>query len=72
MGLLTKWLLSRRWQNSRLRQDAAGVVLLLGSFFGHQPPHIDPLPTVIGTPLEADPGAEPPIATPPGDDQPRP
>ncbi len=31
------------------------MVLLIGSFFGHQPPHIEPWPTVIGTPLEHDP-----------------
>lgn len=71
MGLLTRWLLSRRWQESRFRQDAAGIVLLLGSFFGHQPPHIDPLPTVIGTPLGDDPDAGVPMATPPGDAVPR-
>ncbi len=60
MGLLARLLLSRRWQESELRKDLQGMVLLLGSFFGHQPPHIDPLPTVIGTPLErpaAGPGA---------------
>ncbi len=67
MGLLTRWLLSRRWQDSRLRQEAAGIVLLLGSFFGHQPPHIDPLPTVIGTPFGDDPDVGAPMATPPGD-----
>lgn len=72
MGVLTRWLLSRRWQESRLRQDAAGIVLLLGSFFGHQPPHIDPLPTVIGTPLGEEPGGDLPMATPPGDDRSRP
>lgn|GEM_PF-6393126 len=53
--LLSQLLLSRRWQESSLRKDAAAMVLLIGSFFGHQPPHIEPWPTVIGTPLEHDP-----------------
>jgi hypothetical protein len=26
------------------------MMLLVGSFFGHQPPHIEPQHTVIGTP----------------------
>ncbi|MHB1501058.1 MAG: hypothetical protein ACYCYK_07825 [Candidatus Dormibacteria bacterium] len=56
MGLLARWLLSRRWQESRLRQDAQAMVLLLGSLFGHQPPHIEPMPTVIGTPWEGEDG----------------
>ncbi len=68
MGLLARLLLSRRWQESSLRQDLQGIVLLLGSFFGHQPPHIAPLPTSIGTPLERE-GDEPELRVrPPGDE----
>ncbi|MHB1575427.1 MAG: hypothetical protein ACYCX9_02785 [Candidatus Dormibacteria bacterium] len=69
MGPLARLLLSRRWQESKLREDMQGVVLLLGSFFGHQPPHIDPLPTVIGTPLESDQEADQLPVRPPGDSQ---
>ncbi|MDA8332949.1 MAG: hypothetical protein M0027_17405 [Candidatus Dormibacteraeota bacterium] len=58
MRLLSQLLLSRRWQESSFRKDAAAMVLLIGSFFGHQPPHIEPLPTVIGTPLGHDPDAD--------------
>lgn len=50
MGWLTRWLTSDRWRESRLREDAAGMLLLVGSFFGHQPPRIEPQHTVIGTP----------------------
>ncbi len=65
MGALARLLLSRRWQESKLREDLQGMVLVLGSFFGHQPPQIDPLPTVIRTPLErAEDGLGPPVQTP--------
>ncbi len=50
-GLLSRWLLSRRWRESRLRSDAAALLLLVGSMLGHSPPHIDPLPTAVVSPL---------------------
>lgn len=67
MEFLARLLLSRRWQDSRLRHEAAGVMMLVGSFFGHQPPHIEPLPTVIGTALDNEPDLDGPKVSPPGD-----
>ena len=65
MGWLTRWLLSKEWRESKLRQDAAGMLLLVGSFFGHQPPHIEPQHTVIGTPKGDDRNDEELEVTPP-------
>jgi hypothetical protein len=54
MSLFSRWLMDPRWRNSRWRRESAGVMLMLGSFFGQAPPHLDPLPTEIATPLERD------------------
>lgn len=67
MELLARFLMSRRWQDSRLRSEAAGMMLLVGSFFGHQPPRIEPLPTVIGIPLEPEPDIDGPRVSLPSD-----
>ncbi|MGH7610472.1 MAG: hypothetical protein ACREN4_00480 [Candidatus Dormibacteria bacterium] len=55
VGLLRRWLLSPRWRRSRFRQEAAALMLLVGRFFGQQPPHIDPVPPEVTAPLERDP-----------------
>lgn len=47
VDLMSRWFLSRAWQDSRVRKEAAGLMLLVGSMLGHTPPHIEPLPTPI-------------------------
>ena len=72
MSWLTRWLLSKEWRESKLRQDAAGMLLLFGSFFGHQPPHIEPQHTVIGTPKGDERDRDDLEVTPPESGSPRP
>ncbi len=53
-ALLARWFLSPRWRGSRLRSDAAGLMILVGTLFGHPPPPPDrPVPTMV------EPGAAP-------------
>ena len=46
--LLARWLLSPRWRGSRLRSEAAGLMIVVGTLFGHPPPQPErPVPTVV-------------------------
>ncbi|MGC8473215.1 MAG: hypothetical protein ACP5PW_02250 [Candidatus Dormibacteria bacterium] len=52
--LLARWLLSPSWRGSRLRSEAAGLMILVGALFGHPPPQPErAVPTVV------EPGAAP-------------
>lgn len=58
VDLLSRWLLSRSWKDSRVRQEAAALMLLVGSMLGHPPPHIEPPHTPVTAMDEKRPGRD--------------
>ncbi|MDA8395985.1 MAG: hypothetical protein M0T72_12275 [Candidatus Dormibacteraeota bacterium] len=47
-GLLARWFLSPRWRGSRLRSEAASLMILVGTLFGRPPPQPErPVPTMV-------------------------